>query len=57
MGANRNGMGGHTPHGQHDASDARFVAYQGKAATTSRGRECGDNKRGGKPAALQPANH
>ena len=32
VGANRNGMGGHAPHGQHDASDARFVAYPGKAA-------------------------
>ena len=31
-GANRNGMGGHAPHGQHKASDARFVAYPGKAA-------------------------
>ena len=30
---------------------------QGKRRATSRGRECGDNKRGGKPAAPQPANH
>ena len=28
---NRSGMGGHAPHGQHDASDTRFVACQGKA--------------------------
>ena len=32
VGANRSGMGGHAPHGQHDASDARFVACPGKAA-------------------------
>ena len=32
VGVNRNGMGGHAPHGQHDTSDARFVAYPGKAA-------------------------
>ena len=31
MNANRSGMGGHAPHGQHDASDARFVACPGKA--------------------------
>ena len=24
-------MGGHAPHGQHNASDTRFVAYPGKA--------------------------
>ena len=24
-------MGGHAPHGQHNASDARFVACPGKA--------------------------
>ena len=24
-------MGGHAPHGQHNASDARFVASPGKA--------------------------
>ena len=28
---NRSGMGGHAPHGQHDASDTRFVACRGKA--------------------------
>ena len=28
---NRSGIGGHTPHGQHNASDARFVACPGKA--------------------------
>ena len=28
---NRSGMGGHAPHGQHDASDTRFVACPGKA--------------------------
>ena len=28
---NRNGMGGHAPHGQYDASDTRFVACPGKA--------------------------
>ena len=28
---NRSGMGGHAPHGQHNASDARFVAFPGKA--------------------------
>ena len=28
---NRSGMGGHAPHGQHDASDTRFVARPGKA--------------------------
>ena len=28
---NRSGMGGHAPHGQHNASDARFVACPGKA--------------------------
>ena len=28
---NRSGMGGHTPHGQHNASDGRFVACPGKA--------------------------
>ena len=28
---NRSGMGGRAPHGQHNASDARFVACPGKA--------------------------
>ena len=28
---NRSGMGGHPPHGQHNASDTRFVACPGKA--------------------------
>ena len=28
---NRSGMGGHAPNGQHNASDARFVACPGKA--------------------------
>ena len=28
---NRSDMGGHAPHGQHNASDTRFVACQGKA--------------------------
>ena len=28
---NRSGMGGHAPHGQHNASDIRFVACPGKA--------------------------
>ena len=28
---NRSGMGGNAPHGQHNASDARFVACPGKA--------------------------
>ena len=28
---NRRGMGGDAPHGQHDASDTRFVACPGKA--------------------------
>ena len=28
---NRSGMGGHAPHGQHDASDTRFIACPGKA--------------------------
>ena len=31
MNTNRSGMGGHAPHGQHNASDARFVACPGKA--------------------------
>ena len=31
MSTNRSGMGGHAPHGQHNASDARFVACPGKA--------------------------
>ena len=34
-----------------------LLPTQGKRRATSRGRECGDNKRGGKPAAPQPANH
>ena len=33
-----------------------LLPAQGKRRATSRGRECGDNKRGGKPAAPQPAN-
>ena len=28
---NRSGLGGHAPHGQHDAGDSRFVACPGKA--------------------------
>ena len=32
VGANPSGMGGHAPHGQHGASDARFVACPGEAA-------------------------
>ena len=31
MSTNRSGMGGHAPHGQHNASDTRFVACPGKA--------------------------
>ena len=31
MNTNRSGMGGHAPHGQHNASHARFVACPGKA--------------------------
>ena len=31
MSTNWSGMGGHAPHGQHDASDTRFVACPGKA--------------------------
>ena len=31
MNTNRSGMGGHAPHGQRNASDARFVACPGKA--------------------------
>ena len=31
LSTNRSGMGGHVPHGQHNASDARFVACPGKA--------------------------
>ena len=27
---NRSGMGGHTAHGQHNASDARFLPAQGR---------------------------
>ena len=34
-----------------------LLPAQGKRRATSRGRECGDNKREGKPAAPQPANH
>ena len=34
-----------------------LLPAQGQRRATSRGRECGDNKRGGKPAAPQPANH
>ena len=34
-----------------------LLPAEGKRRATSRGRECGDNKRGGKPAAPQPANH
>ena len=30
MNTNRSGIGGHAPHGQHNASDARFVACPGK---------------------------
>ena len=42
---NRSGMGGHAPHGQHDASDTRFVACPGKAE--------GQNE-AERPPALQP---
>ena len=31
LSTNRSGMGGHAPHEQHNATDARFVAYPGKA--------------------------
>ena len=31
MSTNQSGMGDHAPHGQHDASDTRFVACPGKA--------------------------
>ena len=34
-----------------------LLPAQGKRRATSRGRECGGNKRGGKPAAPEPANH
>ena len=42
---NRSGMGGHAPHGQHNASDTRFVACPGKAE----GRNEAE-----RPPALQP---
>ena len=41
---------------RHQVTPA-LLPTQGKRRATSRGRECGDNKRGGKPAAPQPANH
>ena len=43
---NRSGMGGHAPHGQHDASDTRFVACPGKAD---------GRKEAERPPALQAA--
>ena len=33
------------------------VQHDARGRATSRGRECGDNERGGEPAAPQPANH
>ena len=45
MSTNRSGMGGHAPHGQHNASDGRFVACPGKAE----GRNEAE-----RPPALQP---
>ena len=33
------------------------VRHDARERATSRGRECGDNERGGEPAAPQPANH
>ena len=33
------------------------VRHDARGRATSRGRECGDNERGGEPAAPQPANH
>ena len=42
---NRSGMGGHAPHGQHNASDTRFVACPGKA---------GGRNEAGRPPSLQP---
>ena len=33
------------------------VRHDARGRATSRGRECGDNERGGEPAASQPANH
>ena len=41
---------------RHQVTPA-LLPTQGKRRATSRGRGCGDNKRGGKPAAPQPADH
>ena len=57
MNTNRSGMGGHAPHGQHNASDARFVACPGKAEGRKEAERPPALQSVGDPVVLLPASY
>ena len=57
MNTNRSGMGGHAPHGQRNASDARFVACPGKAEGREEAERPPALQSVGDPAVLLPASY
>ena len=54
---NRSGMGGHAPHGQRNASDARFVACPGKAEGRKEAERPPALQSVGDPVVLLPASY
>ena len=57
MNTNRSGMGGHAPHGQRTASDARFVACPGKAEGRKEAERPPALQSVGDPVVLLPASY
>ena len=57
MNTNRSGMGGHAPHGQRNASDARFVACPGKAEGRKEAERPPALQSVGDPVMLLPASY
>ena len=57
MNTNRSGMGGHAPHGQRNASDARFVACPGKAEGRKKAEQPPALQSVGDPVVLLPASY
>ena len=57
MNTNRSGMGGHAPHGQRNASDARFVACPGKAEGREEAERPPALQSVGDPVVLLPASY
>ena len=57
MNTNRSGMGGHAPHKQRNASDARFVACPGKAEGRKEAERPPALQSVGDPVVLLPASY